>query len=124
MDVELQTNDLDTAFGWFEVNRFEDGSGYCAELRIRSHGFAVTTEFCVESPQLERFVEEIRRLNTNLAGVATFKAAHEDNYVTFTVGRTGAVLVAGEIHAFIGEHDQALRFGFRTDQTCLGPLIR
>ena len=123
MDVVLKTNDLDRSLGLFSVRRFADSSGYCVDLRVRSHGFAVDMPFCFEPPRLTEFIEQLERMNQTLTGEACLKPTYEKNYIRLIAGHTGAVIVTGELWTFLDNEDHRIRFGFRTDQTCLSPLV-
>jgi len=124
MDVILQTNDVDKRLGLYAVERYADDSGYCAELRIASHGFAAELQFCFEPARLAEFIDQVEHMNRTLAGEAVLRPTYEPSYIKLAVMRTGAVVVSGELQTLIDGEDHALRYGFRTDQTCLAPLIR
>ena len=123
MDVVLQTNDRDKSLGLFSVRRFADNSGYCVDLRVLSHGFTVDMPFCFEPPRLTEFIEQLERMNQTLTGEACLKPTYETNYFRLAMGHTGAVIVTGELWTLHDGEDHRIRFGFRTDQTCLSPLI-
>lgn len=124
MDVILQTNDPGQSLGLYAVNRFADNSGYCAELRVASHGFAADVQFCFETARLHEFIEQLDRMNQTIKGDACLKPTYESNYIKLVLGRTGAVIVSSEFRSLEDGEDHLIRFGFRTDQTCLSPLLR
>lgn len=124
MDVILRTNDLEKSLGLFAVNRYADNSGYCADLRVRSHGFAANIQFCFEPPRLVEFIAQLVRMNDALAGEAVLRPTYESNYIKLVGARAGGVIVSGELQTLLGGEDQSMRFGFHTDQTCLAPLIQ
>jgi hypothetical protein len=124
MDVVLPTNDLDKSLGLYAVNRFADNSGYCAELRVASHGFAAQLQFCVEPARFRDFIEQIEAMNRLLRGEACLKPTYESNQIRLVAGRGGWIIVSGELQTLVDGEDHMIRFAFRTDQTCLSPLAR
>jgi hypothetical protein len=124
MDVVLRTHDDAKYLALRNVKRYGDESGYCVDLEVRSGGFAARVLFCFETVPLARFVTALERMDRDLAGAATLQPLHEDTIViTLALDHAGRVSVSGEI-VFHAEHLHRLTFGFETDQTCLGPLVR
>ena len=76
---------------------------------------------CFHPAQLEAFVTAIARMDRTLRGTARLTSGFEDHYVELEVDHMGGVWVSGELFEY-AQQSQHLRFGFRTDQTCLGPL--
>ncbi len=50
------------------------------------------------------------------------KGRWEDAFIRFVSNDMGHVFVNGELFEY-GDFSQSLKFGFRTDQTVLGPLV-
>jgi hypothetical protein len=123
MDAILQTNDDSKYLGLLGIERFEDGSGYCADLVVRSDGFAGNLKFCFEVAPLAQFIEALDRMDRELNGAATLKSNYEEPFVKLEVHKTGAVSVSGEL-IIHGDYTHCLAFGFKTDQTCLAPFAR
>jgi hypothetical protein len=121
MDAVLQTNSDDPSLGLFGVERFGDGSGFCAELIVRSYGFAGRQRFCVEDGPFREFAEAVARMDRELRGAARLKPLWEDEHVALELTRTGSLWVRGEVRGFALE-PQLLQFAFRTDQTALAPF--
>jgi hypothetical protein len=60
-------------------------------------------------------------MDRTLTGEALLQPMWEPEYVRMQLERTGAIWVSGDIGSDAGNH---LRFGFRTDQTVIAPLVR
>lgn len=102
-------------------NKFDDGSGYVANLWLRSGGFQFETEFFFEVWSLQQFISGLTDMDRTLNGKAVLKPMWETDYVELAMTSLGHVSVTGE---FVqpGDFDQMIKFGFETDQTCLAPL--
>jgi hypothetical protein len=124
MDVILKTNDPDRQLALMQVSRFADDSGFCCELVVRSHGFGASVQFCFEPRALRAFHEAVVRMNRTLTGTAKLKPAYDEPFVSLELLRTGAVMVSGQLSRLEDDTTHVLHFGFRTDQTCLGPFAR
>lgn len=123
MNIVMQTHSADPALALEEVQRFADDSGYCCQLAVRSHGFAARALFCFECEAFDTFRDAVEELDRTLTGSARLQPRYEEGFVELEVGSTGAVFVSGQV-VLASELSQSLRFEFRTDQTCLGPLAR
>ena len=123
MDVVLKTNDPERYLALMQIARFADNSGFCCELVVRSHGFGGSMQFCFEPAALVAFHGALQRMDRSLIGSAMLKPMHEDPYIRMELLHTGAVTVSGEL-SVSDEATHRLIFGFRTDQTCLGPFVR
>jgi hypothetical protein len=121
MDIVLRTNTEDPSLVFRNVQRFANGSGTCASIAVRSRGWAGEQLVCFAPGQLEEFAHEVEAMDRSLRGSAHLRSGHEDHWLELAVGSTGAVWVSGELFEY-AEQEQRLQFGFRTDQTCLGPL--
>jgi hypothetical protein len=123
MDIVLQTNTDDPALALEDIQRFADESGFGCQLAVRSHGFAARTLFTFERDLFDIFRSAVEVMDRSLTGSARLQPRYEDGFIELTMGQAGAVFVSGEVvrHA---EFSQLLRFEFRTDQTCLHPLVR
>jgi hypothetical protein len=122
MDIVLKTNAEDPALAFENVQRFANESGFGCQLAVRSYGFSAKAPFSFERDAFDLFRAGLKSMDHSLKGTARLQPGYEDSYVEFMMGSTGAVFVSGEIgrHA---EFSQLLRFEFRTDQTCLRPLV-
>lgn len=102
-------------------NKFDDGSGYVANLRMRSGGFQLETEFVFEEWSLQQFISGLTDMDSTLSGKAVLKPMWETDYVELEMTSLGHVNIIGE---FVqqGDFDQMIKFGFETDQTLLAPL--
>jgi hypothetical protein len=119
--VELQTHDRNAQLVLDEIGRFADGSGYRCKLIVRSSGFACERPFYFQEWNLKEFLSHLDRMNTRLSGDAVLKQEHEPDFVKLQVDGMGHVFVSGEVHL---APTHQLKFEFRSDQTCLGPLMR
>jgi hypothetical protein len=120
MDVVLRTNSSDPALAFRQVRSV--GTAYECVLQIRSDGFMSERSFWFEQPDLQAFVQGLRRMDCELTGEVELRTRYEDNFVRLQVSQRGTVTVSGVLTAY-GALNQELRFAFRTDQTVLGPLI-
>ncbi len=102
-------------------NKFDDGSGYMANLRMRSGGFQLETEFFFEEWSLQQFISGITDMDRTLSGKATLQPMWETDFIELEITSLGRVSVTGEFMQ-PGDFDQMIKFGFETDQTCLAPL--
>ena len=120
MDIVLATNDSDNVFAVRGL-RPADANAFACHLEICSNGFTARIPFWPERFVLERFLGQLREMDRTLAGEALLQAMWEPQYVRMQLEPTGAIRVSGEVESGEGNH---LRFGWRTDQTVLAPLIR
>lgn len=120
MDIELATNDPQNGVALRGIQPVAADAFEC-ELEVHSGGFAARIRFWPERFALERFRDQLREMDRTLAGNALLQPLWEPEYVRMDLERTGAIWVSGEVGSDAGNH---LRFGFRTDQTVLVPLIR
>lgn len=120
--IELRTNDDAAVFRMTDIEKFGDGSGYRCNLFVRSGDFSCHRPFYFDDSHFPDAIEALRRMSTGAAGEATIRDRWENDFVCFTSNELGHIFVTGELF----EHSdlpQSLRFGFRTDQTVIGPLI-
>jgi hypothetical protein len=121
MDVVLQTHSNEQYLALLNVERFGDGSGFCSQLVVRSHGFAGQQQFCPEVEAFREFMEDVERMDRDLRGAGCLQSCYEPEFVELELTRAGSLWVRGELRGFADE-PQSLKFAFRTDQTCLRPL--
>jgi hypothetical protein len=120
MDLILRTNSDDPALALRNVERFADDSGFCAELVVRSRGYAARQLFHFDRSGLQAFVRALEQMDSTLKGAATLQTPYENHFMRLEVDKLGHVCVAGELRDY--EASQHLKFCFRTDQTCLAPF--
>jgi hypothetical protein len=120
VDIELATNDPDNGIALRGIQAIVPDAFEC-QLEVHSAGFAARIGFWPERFALEQFLGQLRDMDRTLAGNALLQPMCEPEYVRMELERTGAIWVSGEVGSAAGNH---LRFGFRTDQTVLAPLIR
>jgi hypothetical protein len=123
MDVTLQTYDPGCVLELRDLHLLGDGNDYQCLLVIRSDGFQLERPFWFEPFCLRTFLQSLVELDSALAGIAKLQPLHERDYIQLEGIQGGHVVVSGEIFGTT-EIPQSLRFGFKTDQTCLGPLIK
>jgi len=123
MDIALATHTDNQTLVFRNVGRFSDGSGYRAELLVRSRGFCVEFPFYFEVEPLRGFIEQLEQMDQTLKGKAVLKPMYEDHFIEVELSSAGHVTVRGQVIEY-SEMPQSLKFEFNTDQTCLAPLIR
>ena len=123
--IELQTNDETRVLRLSEINRSRDGSGYAYQccLLVRSCGFSCERPFYFDDYHLRQAVAGLQAMGDMTPGEAVLAYRDEKDCVRLASNERGQVVVSGEIYQF-SDLSQSLRFGFRTDQTVLGPLVR
>ena len=124
MDIILATNTDNPTLQFRNVSRFSDGSGYGAELLVRSRAFSVELPFYFEVEPLRELIANLDEMDKILKRKALLKPMYEDDFIEFEIDEsTGHVEVRGEMFEH-SEMPQSLTFEFQTDQTCLAPLVR
>jgi hypothetical protein len=122
MDITLANSSEDARLVFQNCHKFDDGSGYCVDLRMRSGDFQLGTTFYFEDWPLKQFIEGLMKMNETLTGKATLKPMWEDDYIELAATTLGHIEIVGEFAQY-GSFEQRLKFGLETDQTCLQPLI-
>ena len=102
-----------------EVERFSDGSGFVANLSLRSGAFCLK-DYRFFFDGLERFLTDLQQLYQSLSGSARLQTRFEEPYFELSASPRGRVWVHGHI---VFSADHRLDFGFMTDQTFLPPMI-
>jgi len=110
-----------TAFELSHIEKHDDGSGWRAELALRSHPFECS-HFHFDFDHLEKFAESIRRVDQSLSGTARLGHSYERDYIEFSMHTRGRLTVAGLLGQY-GDHSQELRFSFGVDQSYLPAFI-
>jgi len=121
-DVELQTHDEIHNLRFSSLERADDGSGYSCMLHVRSGGFSCEVLFTFDNSHFPEAIANLKRMDTGKPGKAIIKGIYGDDCIRFESNDLGHVEVSGELHEHTERH-QMLKFGFRTDQTTLGPLV-
>ena len=121
MNIKLQTHDARKQMELRDVS--QTGPDYQCRLVVNSRGFAVDRTFWFGDFHLRQFIEDLRSMNANLQGDATLREEFEDHFIKLSCDKQGHVTVTGQI-AVHSDLPQKIEFAFRTDQTCLTPLIR
>lgn len=122
MKIKLKTNSDDHGLEFLDVERFSDGSGYCAVIMVHSRGFSVEIPFYFEVHPLDAFIENLEKMNQSLIGSARIKPFYEEHFIEFEINALGHVRIRGEMIEY-SDMPQRLKFEFETDQTCLSPFI-
>jgi hypothetical protein len=122
VDIVLQTKVENPSLVFRSFKRFDDGSGYSVTLRIRSGWIGADYDFYFEEHRLREFIQVLEEVDRTLAGTARLKPTYENQFIQFRGDGQGHVIVEGELTDH-GGMEQRVRFAFRTDQTCLRPLI-
>lgn len=121
--VELKTNDEAHTLRFTSLEKFADDSGYRCTLFVRSGGFACERPFYFDDSHFPDAIMALKAMDRGQPGEALIKGRWEDDYVKFVSNDLGHVFVSGELYEH-SDMSQSLTFGFRTDQTVLGPLVR
>lgn len=104
------------------IERFEDGSGYCAQLRVGAGEFRCTGRpFYFDD--LESFISDLRRGYDNLTGSAQLRSRYEHEFMKLEFTARGHVVASGTIIDY-GPPECRLHFAFETDQTVCPPFLR
>jgi hypothetical protein len=117
--IELQTHDSEAAFALDATFYAQDY--YTFQVSASSGGFRGRAHFCVAAWDIRKFIESLRSMLSTLSGTATLIDSDSDAFVEMTVDDSGQVMVRGRVGGTHQEH--TMTFEFRTDQTCIGPLI-
>jgi hypothetical protein len=121
-EIALQTNDDSKILRMHDFERFEDGSGYRCSLVIRSGGFSCARPFYFDDSHFPDAITALQQMDAGHPGEAMLKGRWEDDHIRFVRNDLGHVTVTGQLHEH-SELPQLLKFGFRTDQTVLRPLV-
>ena len=121
MDVVLETHDSHAVLAFKGIERC--GDDFSCMLAVLSGGFSAERQFLIDSEYLEQFCRDIRVMDSTLRGSARLGYRYEQEELAFELDKLGHVLVKGLLIDY-GPPHQELRFAFRTDQTCLAPLVR
>lgn len=120
--IDLRTNDDSKLLRMKDIEKLAP-DGYRCVLCVRSRGFSCERPFYFDDSSFPDAVAALRSMNASLSGEATISARWEEDFIRIEANEFGHVTVSGKFveHA---EIPQLLEFGFQTDQTVLGPLIR
>lgn len=121
--IELQTQQPGTALVFSNIEKYKDGTGYHCNLIVQSGRFSCEGRFYFDERHLADAIEQLQSMERGSPGEAIIKDESEQDYVQFEMNRLRHVFVTGELRE-ISERPQLFKFGFGTDQTVLGPLIR
>ena len=120
MNIKLQTNCGNQVLEFVNAERYDDGSGFSAFIKVVSKGFAANVFVTFGEWPMEQFVENLQKCNIELSGEATLKPEWDNWYLKVSITHIGAVVIRGYLY----EPGHELSFVLETDQTCLEPLIR
>lgn len=122
MNITLRTNALNPSLTFGAFRKFPDGSAFTTVIAVRSDWLMAEREFICDVAPLERFLKQLEALDRTLKGTAMLKPEYEHPFIELSGNGQGHIVVRGELIEQ-GDHDQTVRFCFRTDQTCIRPLI-
>lgn len=121
--VELATNDAEKLLVLEDIERFSDGSGLKALLRVRSGWLAFEHDFHFSEQHLSDAVSMLEAMSRGKHGIAKLAGTWEPDFLCLELATLGHVEVRGEIG--VGDSgNQVVRFCFQTDQTVIPPLLR
>jgi hypothetical protein len=121
--IELATNDADKLLVLEDIERFSDGSGWKALLRVRSGWLAFEHDLYFSEKHLASAISSLATMSRNGHAIAKLTGTWEPDFLCLELHTLGHVEVRGEI----GHGDswkQIVRFSFQTDQTVIAPLMR
>lgn len=122
-NIELTTNDTEKLLVLENIERFSDGSGLKALLRVRSGWLGFEHDFHFSEQYLADAVSTLETMSRGEHGIAKLSGTWEPDYLCLELSDLGHVEVTGEIGA--GDSgNQVVRFCFQTDQTVIPPLLR
>jgi hypothetical protein len=105
-----------------DVERFGDGSGYCAKLRVQAGAFGCTGRpFYFDD--LESFISDLRRGYEKLTGSAELRSRYEHEFVKLEFTSRGYVVASGTIIDY-GPPECRLQFAIETDQAVCPSFLR
>lgn len=104
-----------------DIERFDDGSGYLATIRVGSGEFSCSGKkfFFDDLPQ---FFAALKKSYRDLSGHAELRPHYEDHFVRFEFTTRGRLTVSGLVLDY-GPPGQKLQFSFEADQSYLPPFI-
>jgi hypothetical protein len=101
--------------------RFDDGSGYRAVLRVASGEFACTgREFYFDD--LPAFLDHMREAYQRVSGSAELRYRYEEDFLRIQFTRLGHIVVSGLLVHY-GPCKRRLQFSFEADQSFCPPFI-
>jgi hypothetical protein len=120
--VELKTNDTKKVliFENWECN--DELNGYNVDVRVSSFDFSAKQRFLLYKAGLEQFLRELEKMISRLSGSIELRDEFPEPYVKMEIDNLGHVNITGELWDH-SQREQHLKFGFKTDQTCLRPLF-
>ena len=105
-----------------EIERFEDGSGFCSQIRVGSGEFTCTgRRFYFDD--LPKFLRDLRLMYQQVGGTAELRQRYEDEFVRFEMSERGHMKVTGLLKDY-GAMERVFRFGFEADQSFLPAYIK
>ncbi|MEM9291918.1 MAG: hypothetical protein AAGD01_09575 [Acidobacteriota bacterium] len=118
--IELKTHDAERQVILEGVELFNASSGR-ATLVVHSSGLQCRRDFAFDN--LEEFLASLQRIEAGIQDEAVLGENYSDEHLTLRLLSLGHIEVTGQIIDH-GDVLQTLSFGFRTDQTILGPLTQ
>lgn len=88
-------------------------------LEARSQWLSICAPFEFYGDDLDRFIAELRAMETSLGGEASIDFHYEPPTLTLAGNGRGGILVTCDMF----DAQQRAQVQFETDQTCLAPLI-
>ena len=122
--IELATNDADKLLVLEDIERFSDGSGYMAHLRVHSTWLTFTHKFSFHELRLIDAISNLTKMAKGEPAAAKLMGEWESDFLQVELNDLGHVYVTGEIGYEGGPDFQHVSFSFRTDQTVVPPLLR
>ncbi len=105
-----------------EIERFDDGSGWRAQIRIGSGEFMCTGRPFYFS-DLGQFGTGLKKIYQEVGGATELRDRYEKEFVRFEMSQRGHLTITGLLMDY-GAMERRFQFGFEADQTFLPPFIK
>jgi hypothetical protein len=105
-----------------DIERFDDGSGYCAQIRIGSGEYACLGRLFYFD-DLKKFLGDLKEIYRVIGGVAELRTRYEKEYLRFDMGPSGHLNITGMLMDY-GGLERVFQFGFVADQSYLPPFLK
>ena len=114
---------INEVFGYPKETSY--GGGYSAKgrLEISVQGYKVDSQHFFTTGELYKFKEELKPCYQSISGTATLENTECELELSVSFDKKGIVTVSGEFQERPDVNNRLL-FEFKTDQTCILPVIK
>ncbi|HEY1047534.1 MAG TPA: hypothetical protein VGF79_13900 [Bacteroidia bacterium] len=117
--IELKTNSKTERLSF--STRYLVQINFTFDLTVLADSYGGTSHFCVRRQQIEKLCSDLTEMKIRLSGNTKLEDNDSDASVSFQIKSNGQVIVFGQVG---GSHeDNYVKFKFKTDLTCIEPLI-